>query len=107
MRRLQPSTLIIGASLLFAAPACSGDAPTVGTSCEADAKDCDEDTKAAYTCVDGKWVASVLLTTCECFEDPSTSGCAVIGYVGIDAGGAADARPARGVRLRARNLGLA
>jgi hypothetical protein len=107
MRRLQPSTLIIGASLLFA-PACSGEAPTVGTACEAGATDCDDDTKTGYTCTDGKWVSSdVSWTTCECFEDPSTSGCAVIGYVGIDAGGAADARPSRGVRLRARNHGLA
>lgn len=102
------STLIIGATLLFSAPACSGEAPTVGTTCEAGATDCDDDTKTGYTCVDGKWTSTdVSWTTCDCFEDPSGGSCPVIGYVGISAAGAADARPAQGVRLRARNLGLA
>lgn len=99
--------LIIGGALLFG-PAGCGSKPVVGTKCEANQKDCDDATKTAYFCAAGTWTSSTVAAgyPCECYLDPSSGNCPVIGYVGIDRSGAAAAR-AGVTRLRDRLLNIA
>lgn len=98
--------LIIGGALLFG-PAGCGSKPVVGTKCEANQKDCDDATKTAYFCAAGTWTSTaVTIGDCDCYLDPSSGNCPVIGYVGIDRSGAVAAR-AGVTRLRDRLLNIA
>jgi len=87
--------LIIGGALLFGPLSC-GSAPTVGTACTESERDCDSSTKTGYYCENGRWTSvSVASEGCDCFVDPSSGSCPVIGYVGIDKAGEAEAQAAR------------
>lgn len=87
---MRAKSLIIGATLLFAPLGCG--TPRVGDTCEADERECHDD--VGYYCEDGKWKSQEIGGLgCDCWLDGGTSGCAVIGYIGVTESGRDRADP--------------
>ncbi len=79
---MRGKSLIVGATLLFAPVGC-GTTPTVGEPCDSADRDCQD--RVAYYCEDGEWKSMELgpSFTCDCWLNGESSGCAVIGYIGV------------------------